>query len=242
MLAVQCHAGDVSSGYATIQAKWLQVSNYIAWQAQPAALKWAARHVRSVLAAAVHVLEAMLSVVGAKGVAHRLETQRAKLLKTCATTGAAVLPSLLRSCATMAGCALAFATACIGARTAVPAVRVQLQHAAAAVAAAAAHTAGDAPEVHATEAAVAQVDAEVMVQIKETINAWLHAKSRAFGSQHDVGALDVVLQGPMLDTWRERAEANQQHWDYATSNVEVRSQSASNWRTSSASLCSQKKA
>ncbi|MFN7248511.1 MAG: ARC6/PARC6 family protein, partial [Microcystis sp.] len=58
---------------------------------------------------------------------------------------------------------------------------------------------------------------------KETIQAWLAAKSAAFGSEHQKEQLKEVLTGSALELWQTRAAAlqgnNYRHYDHQ---VEVR--------------------
>lgn len=62
-------------------------------------------------------------------------------------------------------------------------------------------------------------------EARTTIYAWIEAKKLAFGPQHDVSALNVVLDGPMLQEWQEKAaESSEQdwHWHYQPSDIVVR--------------------
>jgi ARC6-like, IMS domain len=72
---------------------------------------------------------------------------------------------------------------------------------------------------------VASAPAELSLEeTQTTVLAWMEAKARAFGAQHDVAALDAVLHGPMLEEWRERAlthRENDWHWSYQPSDVVV---------------------
>jgi hypothetical protein len=78
---------------------------------------------------------------------------------------------------------------------------------------------------------IPSANAEVMEGIpldketaKETIQAWLEAKSAAFGSEHQKEQLKEVLTGSALELWQTRAAAlqenNYRHYDHQ---VEVRS-------------------
>jgi len=78
---------------------------------------------------------------------------------------------------------------------------------------------------------IPSANAEVMEGIpldketaKETIQAWLAAKSAAFGSEHQKEQLKEVLTGSALEIWQKRAAAlqgnNYRHYDHQ---VEVRS-------------------
>jgi hypothetical protein len=59
---------------------------------------------------------------------------------------------------------------------------------------------------------------------KETIQAWLAAKSAAFGSEHQKEQLKEVLTGSALEIWQKRAAALQgnNYWRY-DHQVDVRS-------------------
>jgi hypothetical protein len=71
-----------------------------------------------------------------------------------------------------------------------------------------------------------------MPDVKNTVLAWVEAKTRAMGPGHDVEALDTVLQGPMLRDWQRKAmncKRRNWHWSYEASNIVVRSTNAVCW-------------
>jgi hypothetical protein len=70
-----------------------------------------------------------------------------------------------------------------------------------------------------------------MPDIKNTVLAWVEAKTRAMGPEHNVEALDTVLQGPMLRDWQRKAlncKRRNWHWSYEASDIVVRATNATN--------------
>jgi hypothetical protein len=61
--------------------------------------------------------------------------------------------------------------------------------------------------------------------IKQTLLAWMEAKARAMGPQHEATALDPVLHGAMLRQWRARVKrlrSQDWHWNYEVSRISAR--------------------
>ena len=56
-----------------------------------------------------------------------------------------------------------------------------------------------------------------MSAIKTTVFAWQEVKQQAMGPQHNMAALDSVLEGNMLQAWTSRATHVKRinwHWQY----------------------------
>lgn len=87
-------------------------------------------------------------------------------------------------------------------------------------------------QVQVASAAFAEQHAAATITEEEartTIYAWIAAKQRAFGPQHDAEALQVVLAGPMLQEWQQKAaETSEQdwYWHYQPSDILVRATEA----------------
>ena len=199
-------------------------------QRMPGLMRLPAAAARQVVAAAAHLLAALFARVRAATFAGRFEKLRAACVApafaaplptmpggtastnsdTSSSTSTQLLP-LLRSAAVLVIASLATLAAARGVSSALAPPSHSIRAASIATPAAA------------TPAAAA--DALTIDEVKTTVLAWMEAKSRAFGPQHDVAALDAVLTGPMLRDWRERAvthRENDWHWSYEPSNVVVR--------------------
>ncbi|NJP09857.1 MAG: DUF4101 domain-containing protein [Leptolyngbyaceae cyanobacterium RU_5_1] len=60
---------------------------------------------------------------------------------------------------------------------------------------------------------------------KQLINAWLTAKAKALGSNHEVDALDQILMDPSLSKWRTDAEDLKRNNEYRSYKHEVKIES-----------------
>ena len=219
----------------------MQVRWHVTAQNLPAILGVPLRALRHVAAALVHVVAAAAALVRLHALAHGAAALQAQLSPALRAHTRPVtphgLPALRRqprqplagSLAVLAAAAVALAAAhnasshFAHSTSTAPSDHVRVAGRATAVQ-------HDLPAMVPTVAdAAARTDAGseqlTMPEVKNTVLAWVEAKARAMGPQHDVGALDSVLQGPMLRDWRRKAvncRSNNWHWSYAASDIVVR--------------------